>query len=62
MSYVLTAEYGQCIEGFFAAEDAMIRAEVAGDWREFAAAAQERKDWCELAKRTPKFVQDEGRA
>ena len=58
MSYTLSAEYGQCIEGFFAAEEAMIRAEVAGDWSEYALAARERKDWAELAKRTPKFVQE----
>ena len=60
MSYTLTAEYGQCIEGFYAAEEAMQRASVSGDWVEYAAAAQERNDWAELAKRVPKFV--EGRA
>lgn len=57
MSYILTAEYGQCIEGFNAAELAMKRAEVAGDWAEYAAAAQERKDWRELSLRCPKFVE-----
>lgn len=62
MSYILTAEYGQCIERFFAAEESMIRAEVAGDWQEYAAAAQERKEWADLSKRCPKFVQEDDRA
>lgn len=57
MSYVLTAEYGQVIEGFFLAEESMQRASVAGDWIEYAAAAQERKEWADLAKRCPKFVE-----
>ncbi len=62
MRYVLTAEYGQVIEGFHAAGEAMLRAKVARDWEEFALAAQEREEWAELAARCPKFVQDDDRS
>lgn len=62
MSYVLTAQYGQVIEGFHAAGEAMLRAKVARDWEGFALAAQEREEWVDLAKRCPKFVQEDDRA
>lgn len=55
--YVLTAEYGRCIEEQERCRLAYFRALERGDQREAAALLRERADWNQLAAYVPRFVE-----
>jgi hypothetical protein len=56
-SYVITAQYGRCIEGIQDAEERAKAAHARRDYAEFAACIKERDDWCDLARVTPQFLE-----
>ena len=56
--YVISRQYGRCIEGMQAAEDALLQARRKRDYAEAAACMKERDEWLDLANATPRFVHE----
>ena len=57
-AFVLSRQYGRCIEGMQRAEEALLQARRNRDYAEAAACMKECDEWLELAKVTPRFVHE----